>query len=90
MIGAFACTKLQFWILVVIEYLCCIQKHALWSVEQVEIAGEERGSFGGFPNLMRLLYYLEQINVGLPRDEMFRIALAIRQLTVTHPINRAR
>lgn len=47
-------------------------------------------SYGGFPNLMRLLYYLEYINVGLPREEMFRLALALRQFNFTTPIKRSR
>lgn len=42
---------------------------------------EAEGDPGSFQNLMRLHYYLEQVNVGLSREEMFRIALGIKEMT---------
>jgi len=40
---------------------------------------------GSFQNLLRLQYYLEQVNIGLPREEMFRVALGMKELSATRP-----
>jgi hypothetical protein len=67
-----------------------IQNYAQWSDEGKEIAGEGFVA-GNFSNLLRLQYYLEQISVGLPREELFRLALSIKDLTANRPfITKAR
>ena len=50
----------------------------------------EEATFGGFPNLLRLQYYLEHANIGLPREEMFKIALVLRQIKLSNPVTRVR
>ena len=40
---------------------------------------------GSFQNLLRLQYYLEQVNIGLSREEMFRLALGIKELHGSRP-----
>ncbi|XP_012888238.1 PREDICTED: radial spoke head protein 4 homolog A [Dipodomys ordii] len=42
------------------------------------------------PNVMESAYYFEQAGVGLGTDETYRIFLALKQLTDTHPIQRCR
>lgn len=55
---------------------------ARWNEEKKEIEGESGLFMGGsFQNLLRLQYYLEQVTIGLPREEMFRIALGIKELS---------
>ncbi len=67
-----------------------LQIYSQWSDEGREIPGEGFVA-GSFQNLLRLQYYLEQVNLGLPREEMFRLALAIKDLTATRPyIRKAR
>ncbi|CAL8143133.1 unnamed protein product [Orchesella dallaii] len=56
-----------------------------WNEEKKEIEGEGIYMGGSFQNLLRLQYYLEQINIGLPREEMFRVALGIKELSATRP-----
>ncbi|XP_049627312.1 radial spoke head protein 4 homolog A [Suncus etruscus] len=43
-----------------------------------------------FPNIMESAFYFEQAGVGLGMDETYRIFLAIKQLTDTHPIQKCR
>ncbi|XP_032130863.1 radial spoke head protein 4 homolog A isoform X1 [Sapajus apella] len=40
------------------------------------------------PNVMESAFYFEQAGVGLGTDETYRIFLALKQLTDTHPIQR--
>lgn len=55
---------------------------ARWNEEKKEVDGESALFMGGsFQNLLRLQYYLEQVNIGLPREEMFRLALGIKELS---------
>ncbi|XP_003479763.2 radial spoke head protein 4 homolog A [Cavia porcellus] len=42
------------------------------------------------PNIMESAFYFEQAGVGLSTDETYRIFLALKQLTDTHPIQRCR
>ncbi|XP_070273631.1 radial spoke head protein 4 homolog A isoform X1 [Myotis yumanensis] len=42
------------------------------------------------PNVMESAFYFEQAGVGLGTDEIYRICLALKQLTDTHPIQRCR
>nr|XP_036269686.1 radial spoke head protein 4 homolog A [Pipistrellus kuhlii]KAF6363566.1 radial spoke head component 4A [Pipistrellus kuhlii] len=42
------------------------------------------------PNVMESAFYFEQAGVGLGSDEIYRIFLALKQLTDTHPIQRCR
>ncbi|XP_066104201.1 radial spoke head protein 4 homolog A [Saccopteryx bilineata] len=42
------------------------------------------------PNVMESAFYFEQAGVGLGTDETYRIFLALKQLTDTHPIQRCR
>uniref|UniRef100_A0A8C3YGD2 Radial spoke head component 4A n=1 Tax=Catagonus wagneri TaxID=51154 RepID=A0A8C3YGD2_9CETA len=42
------------------------------------------------PNVMESAFYFEQAGVGLGTDETFRIFLALKQLTDTHPIQKCR
>lgn len=42
------------------------------------------------PNVTELAYFLEQIGVGLGREEMQRILLALKQLVDMQPVQRCR
>jgi len=42
------------------------------------------------PNVNEISYYLEQAGVGLGREEMQRIFLALKQLVETQPLQRCR
>ncbi|XP_037376862.1 radial spoke head protein 4 homolog A [Talpa occidentalis] len=42
------------------------------------------------PNIMESAFYFEQAGVGLGADETYRICLALKQLTDTHPIQKCR
>ncbi|XP_068083680.1 radial spoke head protein 6 homolog A [Anabrus simplex] len=42
------------------------------------------------PNVMELLFYFEQADVGLPREEMFLIALALNDLRKNSPVKNYR
>ncbi|KAM9676167.1 radial spoke head protein 4 homolog A [Dama dama] len=42
------------------------------------------------PNIMESAFYFEQAGVGLGTDETYRIFLALKQLTDTHPIQKCR
>lgn len=42
------------------------------------------------PNLMELVYYFEQANIGLNREEMIRIWLALKNLVDNHPLQHVR
>lgn len=51
---------------------------------------EEEIAESSLPNVMESAYYFEQAGVGLGTDETYRIFLALKQLTDTHPIQRCR
>ncbi|XP_017890081.1 radial spoke head protein 6 homolog A [Ceratina calcarata] len=55
--------------------------------EEEEEEGERRKKV---PNMMDLLYYFEQTNVGLPRREMILLNLSIRRLLADKPIENVR
>nr|CAD7458814.1 unnamed protein product [Timema tahoe] len=42
------------------------------------------------PDLMELMFFFEQAGVGLPRHEMFLIALAISKLSQSQPVEKVR
>jgi radial spoke head protein 4A len=42
------------------------------------------------PNLHELAYYFEQAGVGIGREEMFRIWLALKQLVEKYPLESIR
>jgi len=39
---------------------------------------------------MELSFFFEQAGIGLNREEMFRIGMALKNLTETHPLEHAR
>lgn len=51
---------------------------------------EEEIAESSLPNVMESAFYFEQAGVGLGTDETYRIFLALKQLTDTHPIQRCR
>ncbi|XP_028628441.1 radial spoke head protein 4 homolog A [Grammomys surdaster] len=51
---------------------------------------EEEITESSLPNVMESAYYFEQAGVGLGTDETYRVFLALKQLTDTHPIQRCR
>ncbi|XP_077756745.1 radial spoke head protein 4 homolog A isoform X1 [Canis aureus] len=51
---------------------------------------EDEIAENSLPNLMESAFYFEQAGVGLGTDETYRIFLALKQLTDTHPIQRCR
>ncbi|XP_041510524.1 radial spoke head protein 4 homolog A [Microtus oregoni] len=51
---------------------------------------EEEIAESSLPNVMESAYYFEQAGVGLGTDETYRVFLALKQLTETHPIQRCR
>lgn len=42
------------------------------------------------PDLMNLTFYFEQAGVGLSREEMFRLFLALKQLVDSKPLQMVR
>ena len=42
------------------------------------------------PDLMNLNFYFEQAGIGLSREEMFRVFLALKQLVDTKPLQMVR
>lgn len=51
---------------------------------------EEEIAESTLPNVMESAYYFEQAGVGLGTDETYRVFLALKQLTETHPVQRCR
>ncbi|XP_045044635.2 radial spoke head protein 4 homolog A isoform X2 [Desmodus rotundus] len=51
---------------------------------------EDEIAENSLPNVMESAFYFEQAGVGLGTDETYRIFLALKQLTDTHPIQRCR
>lgn len=42
------------------------------------------------PDLMNLVFYFEQAGIGLSREEMFRVFLALKQLVDSKPLQMVR
>ena len=42
------------------------------------------------PNVMELAFFFEQAGVGLAREELYRIFLALRQLVFSYPLTSVR
>ncbi|KAM6181815.1 radial spoke head protein 4 homolog A [Erethizon dorsatum] len=51
---------------------------------------EDEIAENSLPNVMESAFYFEQAGVGLGTDETYRIFLALKQLTDTHPVQRCR
>ncbi|XP_019523825.1 PREDICTED: radial spoke head protein 4 homolog A isoform X1 [Hipposideros armiger] len=51
---------------------------------------EDEIAENSLPNVMESAFYFDQSGVGLGTDETYRIFLALKQLTDTHPIQRCR
>ncbi|XP_008850405.1 radial spoke head protein 4 homolog A [Nannospalax galili] len=51
---------------------------------------EDEIAESSLPNVMESAFYFEQAGVGLGTDETYRIFLALKQLTDTHPIQKCR
>lgn len=51
---------------------------------------EDEIAENSLPNVMESAFYFDQAGVGLGTDETYRIYLALKQLTDTHPIQRCR
>ncbi|KAM4866083.1 radial spoke head protein 4 homolog A [Thomomys bottae] len=51
---------------------------------------EDEIAENALPNVMESAFYFEQAGVGLGTDETYRIFLALKQLTDTHPIQSCR
>jgi len=58
--------------------------------EEEHIEDEEDVSENKYPDMLDLLFYFEQANVGLPRNEMVLLNLSIRKLASTMPIENIR
>ncbi|XP_012275774.1 radial spoke head protein 6 homolog A [Orussus abietinus] len=58
--------------------------------EEKAIEDEETDAKKGKPNMLDLLFYFEQTDVGLPRAEMVLLNLAIRKLVTQRPIENVR
>ncbi|KAL6046090.1 hypothetical protein STEG23_023634 [Scotinomys teguina] len=59
-------------------------------LEGIDPELEEEIAESSLPNVMESAYYFEQAGVGLGTDETYRVFLALKQLTDTHPIQRCR
>lgn len=57
--------------------------------EEEEISQEEDVETP-LPNLMELCFYFEQAGIGLNREEMIRVWLALKHLVDTHPLQHVR
>ncbi|XP_037013968.2 radial spoke head protein 4 homolog A isoform X1 [Artibeus jamaicensis] len=69
------------------------KQKALFLQEHLEGADQElEDEIAGnsLPNIMESAFYFEQAGVGLGTDETYRVFLALKQLTDTHPIQRCR
>ncbi|XP_032718262.1 radial spoke head protein 4 homolog A isoform X1 [Lontra canadensis] len=60
------------------------------NLEGVDQELEDEIAENSLPNVMESAFYFEQAGVGLGTDETYRIFLALKQLTDTHPIQRCR
>ncbi|XP_053447660.1 radial spoke head protein 4 homolog A isoform X1 [Nycticebus coucang] len=59
-------------------------------LEGVDQELEDEIAENSLPNIMESAFYFEQAGVGLGADETYRIFLALKQLTDTHPIQKCR
>ncbi|XP_012505595.1 PREDICTED: radial spoke head protein 4 homolog A isoform X1 [Propithecus coquereli] len=59
-------------------------------LEGVDQELEDEIAENSLPNVMESAFYFEQAGIGLGTDETYRIFLALKQLTDTHPIQRCR
>nr|KAG5688285.1 hypothetical protein BaRGS_033945 [Batillaria attramentaria] len=57
--------------------------------EEEEAAGDEEVETP-LPNLMELCFYFEQASIGLNREEMIRVWLALKNLVDNHPLQHVR
>ncbi|KAM7136833.1 radial spoke head protein 4 homolog A [Molossus nigricans] len=60
------------------------------NLEEADQELEDEIAENSLPNVMESAFYFEQAGVGLGTDETYRIFLALKQLTDTHPIQRCR
>ncbi|XP_007119834.1 radial spoke head protein 4 homolog A isoform X2 [Physeter macrocephalus] len=60
------------------------------NLEGAEQEMEDEIAEHSLPNVMESAFYFEQAGVGLGTDETYRIFLALKQLTDTHPIQKCR
>uniref|UniRef100_A0A4W3JQP8 Radial spoke head 6 homolog A n=1 Tax=Callorhinchus milii TaxID=7868 RepID=A0A4W3JQP8_CALMI len=67
-----------------------VQKSLFIKPEEEEVENEEEVVETPLPNVMELAFYFEQAGVGLSREEMYRIFLALKQLCSTQPLQRCR
>ncbi len=58
--------------------------------EEGEVEAEAEDLETSLPNLMELSFFFEQTGVGMNREEMVRIWLALKQLNDTHPLQSVR
>jgi len=61
-----------------------------WVQRDGEGVGDEDHDYSALPNLLQLSFYLEQSGIGLSREQMIRIWLALRTLVESQPIERVR
>ncbi|XP_032958900.1 radial spoke head protein 4 homolog A-like isoform X2 [Rhinolophus ferrumequinum] len=60
------------------------------NLERADQELEDEIAENSLPNVMESAFYFDQAGVGLGTDETYRICLALKQLTDTHPIQRCR
>ena len=58
--------------------------------EDGEVEPEPEDTESPLPNIMELYFYFEQAGVGLNREEMIRIWLALKNLNDNHPLQHIR
>lgn len=56
----------------------------------MEGGADEDHDHAALPNLLQLSFYLEQAGVGLSREEMIRVWLALRTLVESQPVEHVR
>ncbi|KAG7274283.1 hypothetical protein CRUP_037210 [Coryphaenoides rupestris] len=66
------------------------EKQRLLFVQADEVEQDDELIESPLPNVNEISYYLEQAGVGLGREEMQRIFLALKQLVETQPLQRCR
>ena len=57
---------------------------------QVAVVPEENEDESPLPNIMELCFYFEQANIGLSREEIIRVWLALKKLIENQPVQNAR
>jgi len=58
--------------------------------EEEHMEDEEDVRENKYPDMLDLLFYFEQADVGLPRDEMVLLNLSIRKLASAMPLENIR